>query len=81
MAVQAIQASKGTASAKLAGTVISGVLGLAMRHGAIPINPTRDVARPKKAPRALTGPERRNWIAQLQEDRDARRKDLPDFCA
>jgi integrase len=85
VAVQAIQASKGTASAKLARTVISGTLGVAVRHGAIPVNPTRDIARivgrPKKAPRALTGPERRDWIAQLQKDKDARRKDLPDFCA
>lgn len=84
-AVQAIQASKGTASAKLARTVVSGALGLAVRHGAIPSNPTRDIARivgkPKKAPRALTGPERREWITQLSKDPDAQRKDLPDLCA
>jgi len=64
--------------------VFSGVMGLAVRHGAISTNPARDIGRidgqPKKQPRALTSEERQTWIARLHGDRDAVRKDLPDLC-
>lgn len=60
------------------------MLGLAVRHGAIPTNPARDVGpisgRPKRQPRALTTQERERWIAQLDDDPESRRKDLPDLC-
>jgi integrase len=64
--------------------VISGILGLAVRHGAISTNPVRDVGRiarsPRRAPRALTLDERVEWISRLRADEDAVRKDLPDLC-
>ncbi len=83
--VQTLQLHRGTATAKIARTVVSGVLGLAVRHGAIPVNPVRDVDRivgtPRRPPRALTEDEREQWITRLSADPDARRKDLPDLCA
>ena len=64
--------------------MVSGVLGLAVRHGAITSNPVRDVGRirssPRRQPRALTPDERQLWISRLQADPDAVRKDLPDLC-
>lgn len=82
--VQTLHLHSGTATAKLARTVVSGVLGRAVRHGAITANPVRDIARiagqAKRQPRALTADERHAWIARLNADPDARRKDLPDLC-
>ena len=43
--VQTVHARRGSATAKIARTVISGVLGLAVRHGAISSNPVRDIGR------------------------------------
>lgn len=64
--------------------MISGALGLAVRHGAIPVNPVRDIARittpVKRPPRAFTVEERRAWVALLDADEDAVRKELPDLC-
>jgi len=82
--VQTIQLHSGTSTAKIARTVVSGVLGLAVRHGAIAVNPVRDIGRiaaqPRRQPRALTSAERQEWIRRLTVDRDAIRKDLPDLC-
>ena len=54
--VQTVQLHKGAPTAKLVRTVVSGVLGLAVRHGAIASNPVRDIGRidapPARAPRA-----------------------------
>lgn len=82
--VQTVRLHKGAPTAKLVRTVVSGVLGLAVRHGAIPTNPVRDIGRvdapPARPPRALTPDERREWIDRLRDDEDAVRKDLPDLC-
>jgi integrase len=82
--VQTVQLRSGTATAKIARTVVSGVLGLAVRHGAIPVNPTRDVGQlrgtPRHQPRALSPEERQEWISRLRADPGAARKDLPDLC-
>ena len=82
--VQTLQLHSGSATAKIARTVVSGVLGLAVRHGAIPSNPARDIGRisttPRRQPRALTPDERQEWITRLHADADAVRKDLPDLC-
>lgn len=71
------------ATAKSCRSVVSGVMGLAVRYGAILANPVREVerieARPKKDPRALTTAERVDLVAQLQADEKARRRDLPDL--
>lgn len=59
------------------------MLGLAVRHGALTANPARETTRieggKKKAPRALTLEERTQWLAQLEADEVAARKDLPDL--
>jgi integrase len=81
--LSALLTNKGTATTKTCRAVVSGVLGLAVRHGALASNPTRDVDRieggRRKAPRALTAAERTEWLAQLRADRTAVRKDLPDL--
>jgi len=78
-----VRATKGTATAKACRAVVSGILGLAVRHDAIPSNPTRDVdrieGRRRRAPRALTVAERAKWLASLEADKVASRKDLPDL--
>lgn len=82
--IQTMQLHKGTATAKVSRTVLSGLLGLAVRYGAIPSNPARDVGRitgaARRAPRALTVEERQSWVRRLAADPAARRKDLPDLC-
>ncbi len=83
--VQTVNLHKGAATAKLARSVVSGALGLAVRHGALTTNPVRDIApiggQVRRPARALSTQERRAWIARLAGDEDARRKDLPDLCA
>jgi integrase len=60
---------------------VSGSLGWAVRQGALPSNPTRDIGRiataPRRPPRALSIEERQEWIARLHADPEAVRKDLP----
>ncbi|MBB5153171.1 tyrosine-type recombinase/integrase [Saccharopolyspora phatthalungensis] len=81
--IGAVRRNVGAPTAKTARSVVSGVLKLAARHGAIDRNPTRDIARieggPKKNPRALTLDERVQWLAQLEADEKAVAKDLPDL--
>jgi integrase len=82
--IGAIKAEVGGASAKTCRSIISGVLGLAVRYGALTANPVREVERlelGRKAARALTEDELRTWLAQLQADPMAVRKDLPDLCS
>lgn len=63
--------------------MISGVMSLAVRYGAIVANPVREIerieAKPKRQPRALTVEERVQLLKQLQEDERARQRDLPDL--
>ncbi|CAL9618299.1 Tyrosine recombinase XerC [Actinosynnema sp. ALI-1.44] len=82
--LDAVRRSVGISTAKTARSVVSGVLGLAVRHGALDANPTRETARleggRKKGPRALTLEERTLWLKRLDSDEKAKRKDLPDLC-
>lgn len=81
--VGALKRDVGTATARTCRSIVSGVLGVAVRHGAISANPVREVERieggPAKEPRALTAEERVAWFAQLEDDEDARRFDLPEL--
>ncbi len=81
--IGAIRADVSSATAKSCRSVISGVMGLAVRHGAVTPNPVREVdrieARPKREPRALSTAERRALLERLQADPKARRHDLPDL--
>lgn len=80
--LRSVRQRRGASTAKTVRSVVSGVLGLAARYGAIVVNPTREVARIKgetRTPRALTLDECRQWIARLEADERAVRKDLPDL--
>lgn len=82
--INTIKAEVGGSSAKTCRSIISGVLGLAVRYGAIAANPVREVERlelGRKEARVLTVDERREWFARLQADPVAVRKDLPDLTA
>ncbi|WP_406831512.1 hypothetical protein ABEG17_01630 [Pedococcus sp. KACC 23699] len=78
--IKAIRTQVGPPTAKSSRTVISGVLNLAVRHGALATNPVRDVetiaSRPKRQPRALDEDERRAWFAMLASDPRAVAADL-----
>lgn len=81
--LRVVRPTRGVSTAKTSRTVVSGVMGLAVRYGAVTTNPTREAARvrggPRKAPRALTREERTRWLAALETDPRAVRKDLPDL--
>jgi integrase len=81
--LRVIRTTRGVSTAKTCRTVVSGVMGLAVRYGAVTTNPTREAARvrggPRKTPRALTKEERARWLAALEADPRAVRKDLPDL--
>jgi integrase len=81
--IGAIKADVSAATAKSCRSVISGVMGLAVRYGAVMANPVREVDRieskPRREPRALTMAERIELIQKLQADEKARRRDLPDL--
>src|SRR5206468_1394607 len=74
---------KSVSAARTSRIVISGVMRFAARHGAIVVNPTREVDRiegqPKRRPRALTAQERREWLDALNHDPYAQAWDLPDI--
>lgn len=67
--IAAIKADVSVATAKSCRSVISGVMGLAVRYGAVMANPVREVerieSRPAKEPRALSAVERVQLLEQL----------------
>jgi integrase len=74
---------KTVSGARTAKIVISGLMRLAARHGAVTINPVRETARiegtPRRKPRALTAEERQQWLAALKFSEPAQVWDLPDL--
>ena len=82
--ITAVRNRSGTAAAKACRSALSSMLGLAARRGAVPSNPVRDIGRlpglrrSVKA-RSLTLAECRRWIAQLEANPVAVRRDLPDL--
>ncbi|EHR52143.1 site-specific recombinase XerC [Saccharomonospora marina XMU15] len=81
--LQVVRKRRSAATAKVVRSVVSGVMGLAARHGATATNPTRETKKissgRKRSVRALTADERVRWLAQLEADPFAVRKDLPDL--
>jgi integrase len=74
----------GPAAAKTCRSIVSGLCGLATRHGALASNPVRDAARipqPKRQPRALTLDEARQLRAWLSYDDRAIERDIPDLVS
>ena len=79
-----VSSSHGAAAAKSTRSVLSGILGLAVRHGLLPANPVREAAirrapRTSRGPRALAVEETRRLQARLAADAEAVRRDLPDL--
>jgi integrase len=82
--ISTVSANSGSAAAKACRSALSGILGLAVRQGALPSNPIRDVghirgARSRVKARSLTVEECTSWLTQLEADRAAVRRDLPDL--
>ena len=73
--IRSIKKKVSASTAKSCRSVISGVMGQAVRHGAIMANPVREVERIE----AKSKRERVELLKQLQEDEKARRRDLPDL--
>jgi integrase len=75
---------KGHATAKVCRSVVSGVCGLAVRRDGLRSNPVRDVGDLERGDRAgaraLSPEECREWLAILDADPYAVRKDLPDLA-
>ena len=73
----------GPATAKTCRSILSGIMGMAVRQGTVPAKPTRDLERlrsaPKRAPRALTEEERRAWFSGLANDEVAPSQDVVDL--
>lgn len=78
-----IKTTAGASTAKTCRAIISGAMKLAVRYGAISVNPVREVdtieAPPKDPPRALTGEEVALLRKSLAADERAVEADLPDL--
>jgi integrase len=74
---------KTVSGARTAKIVISGLMRLAARHGAVTINPVREVTRiegtSRHKPRSLTADERQQWLDTLEASEPAQAWDLPDL--
>ncbi|MGY1688436.1 tyrosine recombinase XerC [Geodermatophilus sp. SYSU D00867] len=83
--LRAIRSTHGAGAAKTARSVLSGMLALAVRHGAMPANPVRETSmkrtqrRTASGPRALTVSESAQLLSRLATDPEAVRLDLPDL--
>jgi integrase len=80
--LRVVKEKHGATTAKGARSVMSGMVGMAMRHGAMTTNPTRDVAPisvQKKIVRALTVEETELLVKKMRADKEAKRLDLVDL--
>lgn len=83
--LRTVQQRNGPASAKTTRAVLSGILGVAVRHGAIASNPVREAAKLSTrvaratTTRALTVAETEALRAKLRASEDARTSDLADL--
>ena len=82
--VSRIRTDVGAPTAKTCRSIVSGVMGLAVRYGAVSANPVREVdrieSRSKREPRALSEDEWLDWLDQLRANERAVEWDLPDLC-
>lgn len=81
--LQRVRVNNSAAGTKTIRTVASGIAAFAVRRGALRSNPFRETrsikGKDKRPPRALRAEERDQWITQLEADKQAVRKDLPDL--
>ncbi|GAA1559644.1 hypothetical protein GCM10009789_11250 [Kribbella sancticallisti] len=79
----AIKDEVGAASAKTCKSILAGLFALAVRYGALKLNPVREIASlansRRKPTRALEETERDDWFELLRQDERAVRADLIDF--
>lgn len=81
----AVRKNHGAGAAKSTRSVLSGILGEAVRRGALNTDPARETSprrtspRPNQGPRALTINEAHQLRARLAADPEATRLDLPDL--
>lgn len=82
--LQKLLSDKGYATAKVTRTVLSGICGWLVRQDGLASNPVRDVNRLEsdrdRTARALTVAEVHEWLAMLDSDEFAQRKDLPELA-
>jgi integrase len=82
-AITKIKNRTGAPTAKTCRAILSGMMKLAVRYGAISVNPVREIetieAEPKNPPRALTGEEVTLLRKHLAANDYAIRADLPDL--
>ena len=79
-----VRTNHGPGAAKSTRNVLSGILGMAVRHGRLPANPVAEASahrtpRSKPGPRALTAAESQQLRTLLADDPTAVRHDLPDL--
>lgn len=78
-----LRAHQSASVTQTARTILSSVLGLAVREGALSHNPVREVSAipggVEKEPRALSAAEREQWLSTLHEDYLARHHDVLDM--
>lgn len=76
-------AESSSSTAVMCRKVLSGMLGFAVIHKALPSNPVRDAGKiertPKRTVRALEAEQVLDWLAKLDESEHARTWDLPDL--
>lgn len=80
--IGSVRTHHGVATAKTARTVLSSMIGLAMRHGAMSVNPTREIrikSGRKARARALTPDEQSHLLEKLGADELAAAYDLVDL--
>jgi integrase len=74
---------KSVSAARTSKIVISGIMRLAARHGAVQVNPVREVTRiegtPARRPRSLSAEERDQWLKAVEANKRAREWDIPDL--
>lgn len=79
-----VRSDHGPGAAKSTRNVLSGILGMAVRHGRLPANPVTEASsqrtpRSRPGPRALSPDEAQQLRALLAADSTAVRHDLPDL--
>ncbi|WP_208268252.1 site-specific integrase [Actinomadura nitritigenes] len=81
--VKAVRANHGPSAAKTSKSVLSLMLGMAVRHGALDTNPVREVAKisttRRARPRALTAADEAAMLAKVAADERARELDAIDL--
>lgn len=79
----AVIKQRSVSGARTSKIVISGAMRYAARHGAVTVNPVREVAPiespPRPRPRSLTAEERKQWLSAVREHKKASDWDLPDL--